>query len=140
MDRKEFISMVGFGSISVFAAACLGGCNKNDISSLTAAPSNVDFTLDLTQSANATLLVYGGYLYSGGVIVARTIAGNYIAVSQACTHQGVTVQYIGSSQEFYCPSHGATFSNTGAVTGGPAPGALKKYNTSLNGSMLRVYS
>ncbi len=138
MDRKEFISLAGFGSLSVFTAACLASCSKSG--TVPAAPANVDFTLDLTQPANAALLTNGGYIYSNGIITARTISGTYIAVSQYCTHQGQAVTYQGQGQNFYCSAHGASFSNTGAVTGGPAPSALKQYNTALNGTMLRVYS
>lgn len=138
MDRKEFLSLIGLSTASVFAA-CLAGCSKSS-GDTTSAPTNVDISLDLTLPANATLNTTGGYLYTGGVIVAKTTTGNYIAVSQACTHQGVSVQYQGSNQLFYCPSHGATFSNAGAVLSGPASASLRQYNTSLTGNILRIYS
>jgi cytochrome b6-f complex iron-sulfur subunit len=138
MERKEFLSLVGLGTASVFAAVCLGGCAKS--SSGGTAPTNVDFTLDLTLPANAALVTAGGYIYSGGIIIAKTTAGSYLAVSQSCTHEGVSVQYQAANQRFYCPGHGATYSVTGAVTGGPAPSALKEYNTALTGNMLRIYS
>lgn len=139
MDRKEFLSLLGFGSASVALASCLAGCSKN-VSSGTTAPSGVDFTLDLSQTANAALQTNGGFIYNSGVLVARTIAGAYIAVQQVCTHESVTITYQGTNHRFYCDGHGATFSESGAVTGGPAPRALTTYNTSLTGNMLRVYS
>lgn len=140
MDRKEFFSLLGFGSASVALTACLAGCSKNAGSGTTTAPSNVDFTLDLSQAANAALQNNGGYIYNSGVIVARTTAGTYIAAQQVCTHESVSVVYQGSNHRFYCDGHGATFNESGTVTGGPAPRALKVYNTSLTGSMLRVYA
>ncbi|MCW3093717.1 MAG: Rieske (2Fe-2S) iron-sulfur domain protein [Ferruginibacter sp.] len=140
MDRKEFLSLIGLGATSIFAATCLGGCSKAASGYTGSAPSNVDISLDLSLPVNASLNTSGGYLYTGGIIVAKTTAGTFIAVSQACTHEGVSVQYQGPNQRFYCPSHGATFSNTGAVTAGPASVALKQYNTSLNGNLLRIYS
>lgn len=94
------------------------------MSSGTTAPANVDFTLDLSQSANAALLTAGGYVYNSGVIVART-AGAYIAVQQVCTHESVSITYQGSYQRFYCNGHGATFSENGAVLGGPCSTGLK---------------
>jgi cytochrome b6-f complex iron-sulfur subunit len=139
MDRKEFLSLLGFGSASVAFASCLGGCAKS-VGSATTAPSSVDFTLDLNQPANSGLQTNGGYLYNNGVLVAKTSAGAYIAVQQVCTHESVSVIYQGSSHRFYCDGHGATFSESGAVTGGPAPRSLKTYNTSLTGNVLRVYS
>ena len=142
MERKEFLSLIGLGSASALAAVCLGSCSKSAVgeANVPTAPANVNISLDLTQSANLALGTAGGYVYSGGIIIARTTAGNYIAVSQTCTHQGAAVRYEGTDQRFYCASHGATFSNTGAVTGGPASAALQQYNTSLSGNILRVYS
>ena len=142
MERKEFLSLIGLGSASALAAVCLGSCSKSAVgdSNVPSAPTNVNNSLDLSQPANLALGTAGGYVYSGGIIVARTTGGNYIAVSQTCTHQGSTVRYEGTNQRFYCSNHGATFSNTGAVTGGPAPTALKQYNTSLAGNILTVFS
>ncbi len=139
MDRKEFLSLIGFSSASVIASMCFGGCSKSS-GDITSAPTNVDISLDLSLPVNAALNTAGGCIYTGGVIVAKTTAGNYIAVSQACTHEGVSLQYQGGNQLFYCPSHGATFSNTGAVLSGPASVALKQYNTSLTDNILRIYS
>ncbi|MGI8635557.1 MAG: ubiquinol-cytochrome c reductase iron-sulfur subunit [Segetibacter sp.] len=139
MTRKEFLSLIGFSTAGIAVASCVSGCAKN-VNSGTSAPANVDFTLDLGQAANAVLLNNGGYIYKDGVIVARTLAGAYIAVQQVCTHETVSVIYQPNSHRFYCDAHGATFSETGVVTGGPAPRPLKTYNTSLTANSLRVYS
>ncbi len=139
MKRKQFLSLVGLTSASILTAACLGGCSKKTADSGAVAAVNADFTLDLSLAQNAALANAGGYIYNTGVIVAKTTAGTYIAVSQACPHQGVTVQFVNSSTSFYCPSHGAAFSATGAVTTGPAQTSLKQYQTTLTGNMLRVF-
>ena len=133
MNRKEFISLLGIASSGVFMASCLSACKKNETGS-------VDFTLDLSNASNVALTSNGGYLINMGVIVAKTNAGEFIAVSSACTHEGVTVQFQSSSNRFHCPSHGANFSTNGSVQNGPANTPLTKYNTSLSGNMLRVYS
>ena len=140
MDRKQFLSLLGGGAAAASVLSCLEGCSKQAVSANTSGPGNVNFTLDLTQPANAALQTAGGYLYSNGVIVAKTINGDYIAVQQSCTHESATLMYQGTSHRFYCDRHGATFSESGAVTNGPASRALKQYNTSLNGNQLRVYS
>ena len=141
MDRKQFLSLIG---LSVTAAGVINctGCSKNSDSSSsgTNGPTGVDFTLDLNASANAVLLTNGGYLVSNGVIVARTVAGAYIAVQHSCTHESYGLVYQGTSSRFYCANHGATFSNSGAVTNGPATRSLTTYNTTLTGTSLRVYS
>lgn len=111
-----------------------------DTTAGTTGPGNIDFTLDLSQSANSALNSNGGYVYSNGVIVARTNTGQYIAVQQSCTHEANSLAYQGGNSRFYCDRHGATFSESGTVTGGPTPRALTTYKTSLNGTSLRIYS
>ena len=137
MERREFFSLLGLGSAAIAVGSCLGGCSK---SSSSPTPANVDFTLDLTASTNAALLTNGGFIYSSGIIVARTLAGKFIAVSQACTHESVTVVYQGANNRFFCNAHGSAFSETGAVNNGPASSALKAYNTTVSGNSLRVFS
>ena len=138
MDRKEFLSIVGIGAVSLLCQSCLTGCNPQN--SIVNAPTNVDFTLDLSSASNVALTKDGGYVYNSGVIVARVSAGNFVAVSQACTHQGTTVIYENSSHHFYCRSHGSTYATNGSVIYGPASSPLKQYNVALTGTSLRVYS
>ena len=138
MDRKEFLSALGLGAVALACTYCSEGCKPLD--NPITAPTNVNFTLDLTAPANAPLTKNGGYVYNGGVIVARTADGSYVAVSQACTHAGGTVQYVLGNNEFFCPNHGSNFSTNGSVVNGPASSALARYNTALTGTSLRVYS
>jgi cytochrome b6-f complex iron-sulfur subunit len=135
MNRRDFFEMTG---VTIILPVCLGmlsKCGKTDI--VPSAPTNVDFTIDVSTGA---LAQNGGYLVKNGLIVARTTLGSFLAVSAACTHQGQTLQYIGSKNNFYCSRHGATFDSVGAVTNGPASKALTQYNTHLTGISLRVYS
>jgi cytochrome b6-f complex iron-sulfur subunit len=135
MDRKEFFSQIGIGAAALLVPACLGGltgCNKS-----ASAPTNVDFTIDVSTGSLAT---NGGFLVQNGVLVARTTTGSFLAVSAACTHEGTNVNYVSGSNSFNCPNHGAQFSSTGAVTRGPATSSLTKYNTTLTGTSLRVFS
>ena len=131
MDRKDFLSTLGFSAASLVIASCMGGCSKESA-------AVVDFTIDISLPAYAALNAPGGYIYSNGVIVAKTSTGSTIAVSQACTHESAAVQYQNSSSRFYCPRHGATFSTTGAVTRGPASTALKQYTVTITGTNVRV--
>ncbi len=138
MNRKEFIQQVGAGVAVLLVPACFGGLSGcSNSGSYPAAPTNVDFTLDVSSGALAS---NGGYLVSNGIVIARTTSGTFLAVSAACTHEGTTVEYISAKSYFYCPRHGATFSSGGQVTGGPATKALVTYNTALTGTSLRVFS
>ncbi len=140
MDRKEFLSLLGLGAAAMTCSYFLAGCTPNSSNLITAPPTNVDFTLNLTDPANAALKNNGGYIYQNGIIVARTINGDYVAVSQTCTHQGGTVYYDKAGNEFHCPVHGSNFATNGSVINGPAASPLMKYSTSLSGTSLRVYS
>ncbi|MFM7840104.1 MAG: ubiquinol-cytochrome c reductase iron-sulfur subunit [Chitinophagaceae bacterium] len=142
MDRKEFLSQLGLTSATFLLVPCLGGCTKSSVegSGGTPPPDKIDFTIDLSNPENSILNSTGGYLIKNGIIVAKTVAGNYVAVSAACTHEGNPVEYQSNNDQFYCPRHGATFSTSGAVTGGPARSNLKQYNTTLSGTSLRVYA
>ena len=137
MNRKEFLSTLGLGAAAIACSYCFGGCESND---QVVTPPVVDFTLDLNDPANAALKTNGGSLYKEGVIVARTSAGDYIAVSATCTHAAGTVQYVASGNRFHCPNHGSDFGPTGAVIDGPALQALEAYHISLNSTSLRVYT
>ena len=136
MDRKEFLSALGLGSTALIAISCLQACSKTDAASGT----GVDFTLDLTNGAYAALSNAGGYVTVQGVVVARTTNNSYLAVSAACPHDGVNVEYQGNQNQFFCPAHGSYFSSTGARTAGPAQRGLTQYQTALTGNSLRVYA
>jgi|ERR1051325_8559583 cytochrome b6-f complex iron-sulfur subunit len=81
---------------------------------------------------------YAG-LANNGVLVAvnsftavvRTGPASFDAFSMYCTHQGCLTD-IFSGSRFVCPCHGSEFSNTGAVTQGPAARPLDKYTTAYN--------
>jgi cytochrome b6-f complex iron-sulfur subunit len=146
MDRKEFLSLLGLSVGGAVVVSCLHSCTKD--SSVTPGGSGgntggstkVDFTLDLADQSNAALNTNGGFLVKNDVIVAKTTSGVFIAVAAACPHQGTTITYQGNNQQFRCPNHGSTFSETGSVTMGPASSALKQYKTELTGTKLRVFA
>ena len=142
MDRKDFLNALGYTSGALLFTSCLAGCSKSAGSNPTQTPTPpaqpVNFNLDLTLPANSALNSPGGYVYSNGVIVAKTAAGTFIAVSQACTHQGTSVQYVNDKNQFYCPNHGSNFKDTGAVINGPANVPLKQYTVTVAGNILTV--
>jgi cytochrome b6-f complex iron-sulfur subunit len=142
MDRKEFLTVMGMTSGSIAAITCLG-CSKssgNGSGTSVSGPTGVDFTLDLSASANAQLLQSGGYLSVNGVLVAHTPAGAYIAVQLSCTHENYPLIYQASSNNFYCNNHGSAFTATGVVINSPASSNLSTYKTTLTGTSLRVYA
>ena len=133
MDRKEFLASLGIGAAVLACTDCLQGCTPLGGPGVPSAPTNVHLSVDLTASANSALKSAGGYIYSGGLIIAHLVNGSYVALSQTCTHQGGTVQYLATNNIFLCPVHGSTFATDGSVLNGPATRPLVKYNVSLNG-------
>jgi cytochrome b6-f complex iron-sulfur subunit len=141
MDRKDFLNAIGMGAASIAVFNCIG-CSKSSAGdpSSTPAPSNVDFNLDLSSSTNTALNTNGGYIYSNGIIVARTTSGSYLAVSQICRHEDNKVIYLANQNQFYCQRHGATYSSTGVSAGIETNLPLTNYKTQLTGTTLRIYS
>jgi cytochrome b6-f complex iron-sulfur subunit len=147
MDRKDFIEQVGLSGAAILIFGCMQSCSKSDgASSNNNGNSNnstaVDFTIDISKSPYDTLKASGGFYVepTTNIIVVKTTTGEIIAVSAICTHQQASITYQVNNNRFYCAAHGSVFSTTGAVTTGPATVALKKYQTSLNGNLLRVYA
>lgn len=142
LNRKDFFAAIGVSTAAIAVFTCLGGCSKNAGGTInpTVPTTGVDFTLDLTTNANAALKTNGGFVVSQGIIVARTSAGVYIAVQQSCTHAQYPLEYQPGNHRFYCNNHGSTFTETGAVTTGPAQTSLIAYKTTLTGNSLRVQS
>jgi cytochrome b6-f complex iron-sulfur subunit len=136
MDRKEFLLQIGVTALSF--PVCLGilsACSQE--SEVPPAPTNVDLTIDVS---TGQLSKNGGYIVQNGIIIARTTSGDFLAVSAACTHEGIIVQYESGKNDFYCSAHGSVFTSSGSVSKGPALKALMKYNTTLTGTSLRVFS
>lgn len=142
LDRKEFFAALGISTATLGILTCLGACSKNSgvVSPAPVVVAGVDFTLDLTASSNSVLNTNGGFLVSHNILIARTATGAYIAVQQSCTHQSYPLTYQAGSHRFYCNNHGATFTEQGAVTTGPAQTSLTVYKTLLTGSSLRIQS
>jgi len=138
MKRNQFLSVLGVSAGTVFFAPFLVSCSKN--SAGLGSGGNVDFTLDLSLAANSALNSNGGSVLKSGVIIARTSAGAYVAVSSTCSHQGSTIGFDSANNRFHCPNHGANFSTSGSVLLGPATSSLTQYSTQLTGTSLRVYS
>ena len=137
MNRKEFLNSLGIGAAFALSATCLGACSKseNDYSPA----SNVDFTLDLTDSENAALATNGGYVVRNTIVVARANDGRLVAATQQCSHEGIYAVVL-RDDEWYCPAHGARFSLDGDGINGTGSRGLKIYNTAVEGDMLRVYA
>ncbi|GAB2520025.1 QcrA and Rieske domain-containing protein [Spirosoma aerophilum] len=151
MKRGEFIRSLGMSSAALMAFYCMGttltSCSKGSddpTPTPTPAPSTgltgnadvskgaINFTINLSDTNFSKLKTAGQYVLVGSLIVAKTTAGAFVALSKTCTHEGTDVQYRSAQNDFFCPNHGSEFSATGAVKVGPAVRALTLYKTALS--------
>lgn len=136
MERRDFLATLGVGAAAVLTLGCFNSCSKDD-----EAPTNVDFTLNLDDSANAVLKDVGGFLVRNDVVVARTTDGGYAAATVICAHEGQRrVRYNEFANEWNCDVHGARFRVDGTRVNNVASRNLRVYNVSLDGNLLRVFS
>jgi cytochrome b6-f complex iron-sulfur subunit len=156
MERKDFIEQVGLSSAAILIFGCMQSCSKS--SDMTSGNTNtgnnggnagtggtntqVDFTINIAIAPYTSLNTPGGFYVDSatGIIIARTLNSDFLAVSSICTHQGSTIEYQANANRFFCAAHGSAFDTAGTATVGPAKAALKQYKTSLTGSNLRVYA
>ena len=140
INRNQFLSKLGLGTGAIMATYCLGSlisCDDDDdyIS------GEVDFTLDLDESAYNALNAVGGYVRINKVVIAAVSEGTFVAVTQICSHEGKEkVTYRSSNNDFYCTEHGAIFDLEGKGLNSNGSKGILIYNTSLSGTLLRVYS
>jgi len=93
--------------------------------------------MDLAEAAAISLKNNGGYLIKNNIVVARNLAGNYVAATVVCSHEQ-RKDVIFRNNEFYCTAHGARFDLTGKGLNTDGRNGLKIYKTSLAGSILSV--
>ncbi len=136
MNRKEFLEQLGLGAAFVLTTACLGGCAKEDFR-----PTEpIDLTLDLTLLEYEALQQNGGFVViDNAVVVARTLAGDYVAATRMCSHEG-RLQITLRDDEWYCTAHGARYMLDGGGLNNNGSNGLTTYQTSLSGDVLRVFS
>jgi len=131
MNRKQFLSTGALATLAV----CLGAC-KDDEGGNTAAPSGVNFTVDLNDAANVSLKSTGGSVTKNGVVVIALTSSTYAAFQANCPHAGTTINYNGTG--FRCPNHGATFDSNGNRTSGPTNSNLKRYTVAVAGNIITI--
>lgn len=135
MERRAFLGSLT-GPVVAVCAVCMGACSKSAGGS--SAPVSANFTIDLSSQISAI----GSSVAVNGVLVVRLASGNapssFVAVQQACTHQGAAINYVPANQIFLCPNHGAQFNTSGTNIGGQATSALKLYGISITGTTMTV--
>ena len=112
VSRRQFCE----GLASCLGLAAIAGCTAGQSSSPDAggACGSPSFDCGPASKFASEMPVY---FSSGLFFVVRDASGLY-AVSAICTHEGGTINLMGS--DYVCPRHGATFDFDGNVLSGPA--------------------
>ena len=123
------------------------GCSKKEKDSANGDAGSTAVTPDATGSASLTFVTYPNLQNVGGsyrvsingspVSVTRTSATEVVALVAICTHEGAILDG-NSVSGFSCPRHGATYSVTGASTGGPGGGSLTRYVATLGAADVKL--
>lgn len=116
---------------SLAAAALLAGCGSSD-STASDAPE-----ADPTLGAASEVPVGSAAIFADQqTVVAQPTAGEYVAFSATCTHQGCQVSEV-EGEEVVCTCHGSRFSiKDGSVVSGPATEPLGSQEVTVKGDQL----
>ena len=139
MKRREALQRIvlGSGTVLLLPPAILS-CSEDETPDLGGNNGNNDLTINMDESAYASLKNDGGFVVVSSIIVANTGGGNYVALSSICTHNGCTVGYSVQNNNFPCPCHGSVFTSNGSVAEGPANSPLKEYSVTKEGNVLTI--
>jgi menaquinol-cytochrome c reductase iron-sulfur subunit len=70
--------------------------------------------------------------------VVKSEAGEVVAFDPACTHLACAYHWEEGQKSFLCPCHTSIFGVDGKVVSGPAPRALDRYVTKIEGGKLLI--
>jgi nitrite reductase/ring-hydroxylating ferredoxin subunit len=138
MNRKEFINKLGIGAAFVLTSSCLGSCTRD-----TRELNNVDLCIDLNSSEFAELQDDGGYVIVEGIVVARTLDGDFVAATRTCSHEQLNdILFDADNNEWLCSSHGARFTMEGDGLNSNGSAGLSVYQVQYDVSTnaLKIFS
>lgn len=135
ITRKKFLGQLGIGAAFALTATCLHSCSSD----VAAEPADVDFEIDLNDLEFEELSENGGYVIFDGVVIARSLGGEYIAATVTCTHQELD-EITYQNGEWFCTAHGARFAEDGVGLNPNGSDGLFVYQTELTNNRLRVFS
>jgi len=137
IKRNEFLKELGFKGSALFALYCTGvSCLPADVNPLVGDAANTSLSVDLSDNLNSNLLKNGGYIIRNGIVVANN-NGSYIAATQICSHENKRA-IIFRNNEWYCPEHGARFSQAGQGLNKDGSKGIKVYSIGQEGNTLNI--
>jgi Rieske Fe-S protein len=140
----QIIVVTAIVALISLSASCGKGSDHDSIPNIA-----VDVIIDVNSTMYINLNMVGGYEYlTGGykgLVVYRVSNNEFVAYDRACSHDPLItnsrLEMDNSSfvlQDTVCGSSFLILD--GSVVNGPATLPLKRYNTSFDGSYLRIYN
>jgi nitrite reductase/ring-hydroxylating ferredoxin subunit len=119
LNRREVLALGAAGLVGTGVAVGVAGCSPTSSGSTSGSGELASGTELIATSAvavGASVNVTSG---STLLVISQPTAGNFVALSAICTHEGCVV--APRDAQLYCACHGAKFNpTTGAVLAGPA--------------------
>ena len=154
VGRRAVLRGAAVTGAAVVAGPVLAACGSDDSTAGGAAETTAGSTPDASDGASAgdggdgaEVLVATAEVPEGGgiiladqeIVVTQPSAGEYVAFSSICTHEGCPVDAI-ENGTINCPCHGSMFAIAdGAVVAGPAPSPLAPVEVTVDGdNVVRV--
>jgi cytochrome b6-f complex iron-sulfur subunit len=130
--------------VAIGVAGCGGGAaDDDDDDGATPGPTPVGGILTLPLVEYPDLNAVNGdqtfnITATGRIIVAQVAAGTFVTLRATCPHQGGTLFWDASDQEFECGLHHSTFTTAGVVTAGRAVTNVTSYPTTFDGTNIVI--
>ncbi|GAA2062522.1 ubiquinol-cytochrome c reductase iron-sulfur subunit [Leifsonia soli] len=141
LTRRTLVTIGGASAGAVLLAACTPGGGQSANGAGTGDSGGSSSGGGGTAEVSLASIPVGGAvsatLAGKPIVVSQPSAGQVVAFSAVCTHQGCTVAPQG--KEFDCPCHGSKFdATTGDVLNGPARDPLPKLKATVSGDSVTV--
>jgi cytochrome b6-f complex iron-sulfur subunit len=154
MQRREFLTWVGVGSMASSLPIVLAACTDSTAATKpspkasakpTASPSIAarkdGFTVVGTVAAltkNGVIKVAPTAIPGAKPMVVVPQGKTVAAIETTCSHRGCTLEWNTTDKALVCPCHGAKFGTNGKGIAGPSGTPIKTYTAKIEGQSVLV--
>jgi cytochrome b6-f complex iron-sulfur subunit len=140
-SRRALLQGLGVAALGSLVIGC-GASGVSPAAATSTMCSATTVCISLTDAANRDLTTVGGAMMvdtsNDSIMVIRNAATTVVAISALCTHAGCGLNYDAGGKQLVCPCHNSVFTETGAVTQGPARQPLQVYVATLTADTITI--
>lgn len=138
ISRKEFIKKAGLYCGGIYSISVLAGCSASSNQMMEATEQkDGEIAIENKKLKNiGDRLILEIKNYQSNIILIKTAANEYRAMSLTCSHKGC--ELVVYKNFFECPCHGSEFDVNGIALKGPATDPLVSYRTKLNNNTITI--